>query len=200
MTSNPNIRDRRELDLQLVCQARDNGDERAFSTLMQVYWDQMYVMLFRMTKSPVEADDLTMESFVKAFSSLDKFTPTNSFYTWLFRIAINTGIDFVRRRRLDQTSIEDIRVNTQDGNFEYTFPSNDANPEENLIYQQRKQALLNAMQKLSPLYREMIEMRYFDDLSYEQIAEKINLPLGTVKIRLYRAKNILKTLLQCSCK
>ena len=178
-------------DYQLVLAARDRGDQRAYADLMKLYREPIYMLLLRMTHNPTEADDLTIETFGKAFCQLHTYTPKTTFSTWLFSIASNNGIDFIRRQRLDLVSLNTLSVRNEDDQYEYPLPSDSPNPEQLLINKQRTEKLREVVAQLKPRYRKVIEMRYFDELSYEEIAEKLRIPLGTVKIHLRRARLIL---------
>lgn len=183
-------------DYQLVLAARDKGDQRAYADLMRFYKEPVYMMLLRMTHNPTDADDLTIETFGKAFCQLHTYTPTNTFATWLFAIASNSGIDYIRRRRLEMVSLNAMSVRGDDDAFEYPLPSEDANPEEALIATQRGELLREVVGQLKPRYRTIVRMRYFEELSYDEIAEKLKIPLGTVKIQLRRARMLLAQILQ----
>ncbi len=183
-------------DYQLVLAARDKGDQRAYADLMKLYREPIYMLLLRMTHNPTEADDLTIETFGKAFCQLHTYTPKNTFSTWLFSIASNNGIDFIRRQRLELVSLSSLSVRNEDDQYEYPLPSDSPNPEQQLITKQRCERLREVVKQLKPRYRKVVEMRYYDELSYEEIAEKLQLPLGTVKIQLRRAKALLAEILK----
>ena len=178
-------------DYQLVIAARDKGDQRAYADLMRFYREPIYLMLLRMTHSPVDADDLTMEAFSKAFCQLSTYTPQNTFATWLFAIASNHGIDFIRRQHMRLVSLNSMSVTEENEAYEFPIPSADPNPEEELITRQRDQLVRSLVDRLAPRYRRIVSLRYFDELSYEEIARQLNLPLGTVKIQLRRARILL---------
>ena len=178
-------------DYQLVIAARDKGDQRAYADLMRFYREPIYLMLLRMTHSPVDADDLTMEAFSKAFCQLSTSTPQNTFATWLFAIASNHGIDFIRRQHMRLVSLNSMSVTEENEAYEFPIPSDDPNPEEELITRQRDQLVRSLVDRLAPRYRRIVSLRYFDELSYEEIARQLNLPLGTVKIQLRRARILL---------
>lgn len=178
-------------DYQLVIAARDKGDQRAYADLMRFYREPIYLMLLRMTHSPVDADDLTMEAFGKAFCQLSSYTPQNTFATWLFAIASNHGIDFIRRQHMRLVSLNSMSVTEENEAYEFPIPSDDPNPEEELITRQRDQLVRSLVDRLAPRYRRIVSLRYFDELSYEEIARQLNLPLGTVKIQLRRARILL---------
>ena len=183
-------------DYQLVLAARDKGDQRAYADLMRFYREPIYLMLLRMTHNPTDADDLTIETFGKAFCQLHTYTPSNTFATWLFSIASNNGIDYLRRRHLATVPLGSISVHNDDDTYEYPLPSDDANPEEALIAAQRGEMLRELVGQLKPRYRKIVQMRYFDELSYDEIAERLSMPLGTVKIQLRRARQLLAEILQ----
>ena len=182
-------------DYQLVCRARENGDQRAYADLMRMYKEPIYLLLLKMTNNPTEADDLTMEAFGKAFASLHLYTPTHAFSTWLFSIATNNCVDFIRKKRLQTVYLDDIRTSAGNDVYEYPIPSEADNPEESIIHQQRVQILRDVVKQLKPRYRKLVEMRYFEEMSYEEIAEELDMPLGTVKVQLFRARDLLHNIL-----
>ena len=182
-------------DYLLVCKAREDGDQRAFADLMRMYREPIYLMLLKMTNDPTDADDLTIEAFGKAFSSLHLYTPTHAFSTWLFSIATNNCLDFIRKKRLQTIYLDDIKTSVDDDVYEYPIPSDAGNPEESFIHEQRVQILREVVNQLKPRYRKLVELRYFDELSYEEIADKMPMPLGTVKVQLFRARDLLHNIL-----
>ena len=183
-------------DYQLVLAARDRGDQRAYADLMRYYREPIYLMLLRMTHSPVDADDLTIEAFGKAFRQLSSYTPQNTFATWLFSIASNHGLDFIRRQHMRLVPLNSMSVTDEDDAYEYPFPSDDPTPEEELITRQRDKIVRDLVDRLAPRYRRIVNMRYFDELSYEEIAKQLNIPLGTVKIQLRRARLLLAEIIK----
>ena len=182
-------------DYQLVCRARENGDQRAYADLMSMYKEPIYLMLLKMTNNPTEADDLTIEAFGKAFSSLHLYSPTHAFSTWLFSIATNNCVDFIRKKRLQTIYLDDIRTCVGDEAYEYPIPAEANNPEEDIIHEQRVQILRDVVKQLKPRYRKLVELRYFDEKSYEEIAAELDMPLGTVKVQLFRARDLLHNIL-----
>lgn len=182
-------------DYQLVCAAREHGDQRAYAQLMQYYREPLYLMLLKMTNNPIEADDLTIETFGKAFCSLNLYSPTHAFSTWLFSIASNKCIDHIRHKRMETIPL--TAISSQENEFyEYPLPSDLPSPEEEIITAQRVEMLHSVVEQLKPRYRKMIQMRYFEELSYEEIAEQMNLPMGTVKVQLLRARKLLAEILK----
>jgi RNA polymerase sigma-70 factor (ECF subfamily) len=185
------LSEKAQRDYQLVLAAREKGDERAYAELMGFYREPIYLMMLRMTHNPADADDLTLETFGKAFCQLHTFTPQYSFATWLFTIASNRGLDFLRRQHMDTIPISDLSVSDDDQVYEYPIPSNDDNPEETLIGKQRAAIIRQVVEQLPPRYRRIIKLRYYEDMSYEQIAQELHIPLGTMKIQLRRARQLL---------
>ena len=149
-----------------------------------------------MTRNTTTAADLTIETFSKAFLQLHRYAPTGTFSSWLFSIGVNTYIDHLRKRKVDTVSLSDIQRTSDNDFIEYQIPSNQPNPEETLIRRQRDEALKQVVMQLKEPYRQMIEMRYYDDLSYEEIAERMHIPMGTVKVRLMRAKALLAAIVK----
>lgn len=187
--------DRLQLDYQLVCDARERGSRKAYADLMASYREPLYLLLLRMTRNTTTADDLTVETFSKAFLQLHRYAPTGSFSSWLFSIGVNTYIDYLRKRRLDTIPLSDLSHNSAGDFVEYQLPSGQPNPEEAMIRMQRDESLKQIVSQLKEPYRRIIEMRFYEDLSYEEIAERLKIPLGTVKVRLSRAKALLSSIM-----
>ena len=175
-------------DLILVEQAK-MGDEKAFSSLLNRYRDSIYFMLLKMVNNTSDAEDLTIEAFGKAFRFIDSFTPEYAFSTWLFRIATNNCIDFIRKKQLSPPPIDQAQEDVD--NMTVNIQSDLPDPEERLINAQETAVLREIVSQLKPRYRKLIELRYFKEYSYEEIAAEMNLPIGTVKARLFRAKSLL---------
>ncbi len=194
MGLNENLSDRAREDLDLVELAR-KGDQRAFSELMARYKDTINYMILKMVHNRDDAEDLTIEAFGKAFMHLEKYTPDFAFSTWLFKIAVNNAIDHIRKKRLKTLSLDD----EQDEDTRRAFVNirtSLPNPEERVIKDQRAGILRTILDDLNPKYKTLIELRYFDELSYEEIADKMQMPLGTVKAQLFRARNLLYEILE----
>lgn len=183
-------------DYELVKRATEKGDQQAYAHLLNSYRDTLYFMLLKMTNNPHDADDLTIEAFGKAFKHLHLYTPDHAFSTWLFRIASNNCIDFLRKRK------NNLLVNTSFSDGENALeqvkrlPDTENDPEENLIQTQKSDLLRQVVEKLKPHYRKLVIMRYFEELSYEEIAEQMDLPLGSVKGQLFRAREFLYQILK----
>ena len=193
MGLNENLSDRAREDMELVDKAR-KGDQQAYGTLMARYKDSINFMLLKMVHNRDDADDLTIEAFGKAFLNLEKYTPDFAFSTWLFKIAVNNAIDFIRKKKLHTLSLDD----DNDESSKYVFSkikTSALDPEESIIKDQRAGLMRTILDELNPKYKSLIEMRYFEELSYEEIADKLNMPLGTVKAQLFRGRNFLYELL-----
>jgi RNA polymerase sigma-70 factor (ECF subfamily) len=169
-------------DLHYVEQAKQ-GDQKAFSALMNKYHEGVYRILLKRLGNEADAEDLTQLTFTKTFSNINTYSSEYAFSTWLYSIAINSCIDFVRKRKANIVSIDKL-VNDD----EFNAQNSDPNPEENMIAEQDIAMAKDLLHKLKPAYRQMVEMRYLQEYAYEEIAEKLNIPLGTVKTQLFRAK------------
>lgn len=188
--------ERMQRDYQLVCDARDHGSRKAYADLMALYREPLRLLLLRMTRNTTAADDLTMETFGKAFMQLHRYAPTSSFSAWLYSIGVHTYIDHLRRNHMVTMPLSSLEE-TSDGEYvEYPVPSGQPDPEESLIRIQRDQTLKQIVEQLREPYRKMVRMRYYEELSYEEIAQRLGIPLGTVKVRLSRAKELLQAIIQ----
>lgn len=182
------VSDKARNDLLLVELAR-NGNEKAFSSLLNRYKDSIYFMLLKMVNNSSDAEDLTIEAFGKAFRNLDSYTPEFAFSTWLFKIATNNCIDFIRKKQVSPTHIDQLQDDLE--NLTVNIQSDLPDPEETLINDQKIAVLKDIVNQLKPRYRNLIELRYYKEYSYEEIAAELKLPIGTVKAQLYRAKSLL---------
>lgn len=172
------------------------GDQKAYTVLLERYRNSIYHMMLKMVKTREDADDLTLEAFGKAFAKLPSYAPRYAFSTWLFKIAINNCIDHIRKKRLHLLSIDDPIEPNGDHDYSSNIRSGNLDPEEVFIRHQRLKLMRTVLSQLNLKYRLMIELRFFEELSYEEIANELEIPLGTVKAQLFRAKEILFNLLQ----
>ena len=180
-----------QYDFKLVQKALTEKDQKAYAELMDRYREPIYFMLLKMVNNKDDADDLTVEAFGKAFRRLDQYTPQFAFSTWLFKIATNNAIDYIRKKRIKAISI-DQGYQTDDGDtIEISVKDSVLDPAELLQKEERIRKMRTIVDKLKPRYRRLVEMRYFDEMAYEEIAEELNLPLGTVKAQLFRAREFL---------
>ncbi|MBA3972381.1 MAG: sigma-70 family RNA polymerase sigma factor [Bacteroidetes bacterium] len=194
----PNLSVKAVHDYHLIRAALDRGDQKAYAELMGRYRDSVYFMLLKMVNNKDDADDLTIEAFGKAFKRLSQYTPNYAFSTWLFKIASNNCIDFIRRKKMTTFSIDRTFENDEGGEMSMDIRAEGLNPEENMVKKQKVKHMRDVVEKLKPRYRILVEMRYFDELSYEEISEKLDLPLGTVKAQLFRAREFLANILKNS--
>jgi RNA polymerase sigma-70 factor (ECF subfamily) len=179
-------------DLVLVEKAR-KGNEKAFAGLMNRYRDSIYFMLLKMVNNHSDAEDLTIEAFGKAFHNLETYTPKFAFSTWLFRIATNNCVDFIRKKQMSPLAFDGTQDNID--NVTINIQSDLPDPEESMINRQKIDALKDIIAQLKPRYRELIQLRYYKEYSYEEISAEMKIPIGTVKAELYRAKTLLYNIL-----
>ncbi len=189
------LSDKAKHDLVLVEEAK-KGKQAAFAELMDRYRDSIYFTMLKMVKNTDDADDLTIEAFGKAFNRLEQYSPSFAFSTWLFKIASNNSIDFIRKKRIQVTSMDSGISNSDGESIQIDARSPSLNPEETIIQGQRIDHMRLLVSKLKPKYRELVEKRYFDEMSYEEIAEEMDLPLGTVKAQLFRARDFLSSMIE----
>jgi len=190
--------ERAKEDLQLVKLAVKKKDQGAFKKLMTRYKDSIYFMVLKMVHNPSDAEDITIESFGKAFNKLESYDTKYAFSTWLFKIATNNCIDFIRKKKLQTTSIDQPVENDKGDDLYIDFKAEVLNPEEKFIKNQRAISVRGMIEKLDEKYKFLIKLRYYEEYSYEEIAEELNIPLGTVKAQLFRAKELLCKLLEGS--
>lgn len=184
-------------DFKLIDAAVSGLDEQAYADLMKRYKKPVYHMILKMVRNVDDAEDLTIEAFAKAFKNLHKFKKDFTFSTWLFRIATNNTIDFIRKKRLDTMSLntsfkddngEAVTIDVQD---EKTL-----NPQEEAIKAQKIDLVHMFVGKLPAKYQRLVKLRYFDELSYDEIAQELDAPLGTVKAQLHRARELMYDLVK----
>lgn len=189
MDVKPKLTPKGQRDFYYIQQALNHNDQQAYECLLNHYRDAVYFLMLRMTGNHDDAEDLTIEAFGKAFSKLRQYTPEYGFSTWLFRIAANNAIDFKRRLRLKQMRMEDMPKGNS--NAFTQVADKEPDPENKFIIEQQAKLMRHLVAKLRPRYRDLIELRYFEELSYEEISMRMGLPLGTVKAQLFRAKEFL---------
>ena len=196
-TSNTCQTEKAKRDYVLLRKALDHNDQQAYAELMRLYRDSIYYMLVRMVKNKDDAEDLTLMTFGKAFRYLDKYTPKYAFSTWLYRIALNNSIDFLRlKNNMPQYFEEDLYTTSTTSIVDQSEDNLQRTPEEEVIDKQRLQLLRAAVAELPDKYRKVIELRYYEDLAYEEISERLGLTLSNVKIQILRAKQMLTQLMQ----
>lgn len=190
------LTEKAQRDYRLVLRARENGDRKAYAELLNNYRDSLYFLLLKMTNNPTDAEDLTIEAFGKAFRKLDQYSPEYAFSTWLFKIAANNCIDFLRKsKRIIFADHPDDEKDERD-DYHTSMVATSPDPEEKIIEKQKIRLMREVVEKLKPHYRNLIELRYFKEWSYEEIATELDLPLGTVKAQLFRSREFLYQILK----
>lgn len=166
------------------------GDETAYKELVNKYEQQLFYHILKMVKNREQIEDLVQESFVKAFDNLNSYSTNYAFSTWLYRIATNHTIDYLRKKKLQTLSIDEP-VKTRDGEMQMQLPDESAGTDRRIIRQQRQKMVQKAIADLPDKYRKVIEMRHMEEKSYQEIADVLDLPLGTVKAHIFRARELL---------
>lgn len=192
---NSNLSDKAKYDIQLVKRALDNGDQKAYGEIMDRYREPVYFTLLKMVRSEVDAEDLTIEAFGKAFKRLDQYVPTHAFSTWLYKIATNNCIDHLRKKKMSTFSI-DAQDENEENTRKFEPAANSLTPEEKTIKDQKIELMHQVVDHLKPRYRNLIELRFFKEYSYQEISDEVGIPLGTVKAQLFRAKELLYEILK----
>ena len=183
-------------DFQLIDQAVKENDEQAYAMLMDRYKKPVYHMILKMIRNVDDAEDLTIEAFAKAFKNLYKFKKDYTFSTWLFRIATNNAIDFIRKKKLDTTSLNTSYQDDSGADVTMDVKDKNLDPQEEAIKAQKIELIQLFVTKLPAKYQRLVRLRYFSELSYEEIARELDAPLGTVKAQLHRARELLQDLVK----
>lgn len=178
-------------DFDLIDKAVTEKDQQAYATLMKRYKKAVYFMILKMIRDADDAEDLTMEAFAKAFRNLERFKKDYTFSTWLFRIATNNTIDFIRKKKLKTMSLNNTLSDDSGNSVNIDVEDDDNNPQDEFIKSQRIEMVRIFVDKLPAKYRKLVQLRYFDELSYEEIAQELDKPLGTVKAQLHRSRELL---------
>jgi len=183
-------------DFQLIDQAVKENDEHAYALLMERYKKPVYHMILKMVRNVDDAEDLTIEAFAKAFKNLYKFKKDFTFSTWLFRIATNNAIDFIRKKKLDTMSLNTSYQDESGTNITIDVKDKNLNPQEEAIKAQKIELIQLFVTKLPAKYQRLVRLRYFSEFSYDEIARELEAPLGTVKAQLHRARELLQELIK----
>lgn len=178
-------------DFDLIDQAVQQKDQQAYASLMKRYKKAVYYMILKMIRDTDDAEDLTMEAFAKAFKNLHRFKKDYTFSTWLFRIATNNTIDFIRKKKLKTMSLNTTMSDDGGNSVTIDVEDDDNNPQDEYIRSQRIEMVRIFVDKLPAKYRKLVQLRYFDELSYDEIAQELDKPLGTVKAQLHRSRELL---------
>ena len=196
MEIDKNFSDKALEDFRLIDQATTQNDEQAFAELMKRYKKPVYHMILKMVRNVDDAEDLTIEAFAKAFKNLSRFKKDYTFSTWLFRIATNNAIDFIRKKKLETMSLDSSFKDDSGEAVKIDVEDNELNPMEETIKSQKIELIRVFVDKLPPKYQRLVKLRYFDELSYEEIAKELEAPLGTVKAQLHRARELMYDLVK----
>lgn len=191
----PNLTAKGKRDYNLIQQALNEGDQKAYAELLKYYRDPLYFRMLKISQNPDDAEDLTIEAFAKAFKSLNQYTPDFAFSTWLFAIATNHAIDFTRNSKRDNVANKNDHIEGSKKNQQSKTVSEAPDPEELFIRSQKVDMIHEVVDKLKPHYKKLIELRYFKEYSYEEIVNELDLPLGTIKAQLFRARELLYNIL-----
>ncbi|MBD3232626.1 MAG: sigma-70 family RNA polymerase sigma factor [candidate division Zixibacteria bacterium] len=180
----------KERERELVSAALD-GDQQAYRELFDAHRASILHIISKIVRNYEEANDLVQETFIKAFSSLASYRSEYRFSTWLYKIAANNSIDFLRKKKMNLYSI-DRPIETKNGSVNLELPDYSHNPERDYRSKIKRNLIQEAIEALPPKYREVIELRHQEERSYEEIALKLDVPVGTVKARIFRARELLK--------
>lgn len=165
------------------------GDQVAFTFLLDHYWNEVYGFMLKRTENETDTEDITIETFAKAFDKIATYNPEFQFNTWLIAIAKNVHIDMLRKKKSS--------LFTDENDFQaYNVADSTLSAEDQLIKQQNLSRLLDCIKQLKPHYQEVIQLRYFQELTYQEIADELGEPLSNVKIKLLRAKNLLAEIIR----
>ena len=180
----------------LLVQNAVAGDQKAYSELMSLYWTSIEKTLSLKLVSKEDVEDLTIATFSKAFDKLDSYDDSFAFSTWIQTIASNNLIDFFRKKNQKTISIDQQKEDEDSNNIDVV--DNNLDPENYLIRKQKNKHITGMVHRLKPHYRELIILRYLDEMSYGEISKKLNMPLGSVKAKLFRARDLLMQILKNS--
>ena len=183
-------------DFKLIDQATLESNEQAYALLMERYKKPVYHMILKMVRNVDDAEDLTIEAFAKAFKNLHRFKKDYTFSTWLFRIATNNSIDFIRKKKLDTMSLDTSFSDDNGDAVAIDVQDHNLNPQEEAIKTQKIELIQMFVTKLPAKYQRLVRLRYFKELSYEEIATELDAPLGTVKAQLHRARELMYDLVK----
>ena len=168
------------------------GEQVAFTFLLDYYWNEVYGFMLKRTENETNAEDITIETFSKAFDKLATYNSEFQFNTWLITIAKNVHIDVLRKKK----SSLFVEITDEEDQQAYNIADTTPSAEDELITEQNLSRLLEFIKELKPHYQEVIQLRYFQEMSYQEIANKIDEPLSNVKIKLLRAKKLLAAIIQ----
>ena len=173
--------------IQLQIAEAKAGKQSAFNFLLDTYWKEVYGFQLKRTQNEIEAEDITIQTFSKAFHKIDLFDEQYKFSTWLITISKNIHYDFLRKNKASITT----KTSSNDNNYMNHIVDDTPTIEDKIITEQNLAQLLKDIKKLKPHYQEVIQLRYFQEMSYKEIAQEINEPMSNVKVKLLRARKLL---------
>jgi RNA polymerase sigma factor (sigma-70 family) len=186
--------DSRREDTRLIHEAL-KGNQAAYKKLLKKYRDQIFHLITRIVHNKEQVEDLTQEAFVKAFASLKNFNEEYAFSTWLYKIATNSSIDYIRKRKLDTFSI-DKPIAMEESEYSFELPDTTYQPDKHIIQRQRSVLIEEAINSLPEKYKRVIILRHTEERDYAEIAKMLKLPIGTVKAHIFRARELLNKFLR----
>jgi len=180
------------LEVKKNIELAKKGDQVAFTFLLDHYWNEVYGFMLKRTENETDAEDITIETFSKAFDKIATYNPEFQFNTWLIAIAKNVHIDMLRKRK----SSLFVDISDEDDYQAYNIADTTPSAEDKLITEQNLSQLLQYIKELKPHYQDVIQLRYFQEMSYQEIANQLGEPLSNVKIKLLRAKKLLAEIIE----
>ncbi|MDC1452085.1 sigma-70 family RNA polymerase sigma factor [Vicingaceae bacterium] len=199
MEVNKNFSKKANEDVELVNAAK-SGDQSAYTAIMVRYREPIYYLVLKMIRNESDAEDISIEAFEKAFKKLDQYIPEYAFSTWLYGIATNQCIDFIRKKKLKTTLIDNVIDDGESGGTKIQIRGTSKDPEETYIKQEKIELMREYVYKLEEPYKTLVTLRYFKEWSYEEIMIELEVPLGTVKAQLFRSRALLSNLMRKSKK
>ena len=180
------------MEINSYIEKAKTGDQVAFTFLLDHYWNEVYGFMLKRTENETDAEDIAIETFSKAFDKIATYNPEFQFNTWLIAIAKNVHIDMLRKKKSNVF----VEITDEEDQQAYNVADTSPSVEDALITEQNLSRLLQFIKELKPHYQEVIQLRYFQEMSYQEIANKIEEPLSNVKIKLLRAKKLLAEIIQ----
>ena len=180
------------MEIKEYIEKAKKGDQVAFTYLLDHYWNEVYGFMLKRTENETDAEDIAIETFSKAFDKIATYNPEFQFNTWLIAIAKNVHIDMLRKKK----STIFVEITNEENQLAYTIADTTPSVEDALIIEQNLSRLLQFIKELKPHYQEVIQLRYFQEMSYQEISEQLKEPLSNVKIKLLRAKKLLAEIIE----
>lgn len=180
------------MEIKEAIQKAKQNDQKAFNYLLDVFWDDVYGFQLKRINNENDAEDITIQTFSKAFDKIETFKDNYKFKTWLITISKNIHIDLIRKEK----KIISQSISTDENDTIYQVLDESPSPADKIITEQNLAKLLRDIKKLKPHYQEVINLRYFQELSYQEIANALDEPMNNVKVKLLRAKKLLAEIIQ----